>query len=121
MAKRRHQLLVVPHTHWDRAWYWPFERFRTKLIVLFQAMIRMFKAHPQYRFTCDGQTVMLEDYLEVAPLEVRSVIKHLATGGTARELLLESHISPRELEWILADMMRRGVVETVEKHRGASR
>ncbi|MBI5093774.1 MAG: hypothetical protein HZB26_15190 [Candidatus Hydrogenedentes bacterium] len=27
-------VLVVPHTHWDRAWYLPFEEFRLRLIRL---------------------------------------------------------------------------------------
>lgn len=59
--------LVVPHTHWDRAWYWPFERFRVRLVELFQGVKRELALHPEYRFTFDGQTVMVEDYLEVHP------------------------------------------------------
>ena len=30
-SESRKEAFVFPHTHWDRAWYWPFERFRTKL------------------------------------------------------------------------------------------
>ncbi len=29
---------VIPHTHWDRAWYLPFERFLAGLPALFDSI-----------------------------------------------------------------------------------
>ena len=68
---------VVAHTHWDRAWYWPFERFRISLVDCVKAVVRELRAHPDYLFTFDGQTLMLEDYLEVCP-EDRAFLQQCA-------------------------------------------
>ena len=27
-------MFLVPHTHWDREWYQPFQRFRMRLVDL---------------------------------------------------------------------------------------
>ncbi len=60
--------IVVSHTHWDRAWYLPFESFRTRLVRLVDRLLDLLEDNPAYRaFTLDGQTVLLEDYLDVRP------------------------------------------------------
>ncbi|MFP4379491.1 MAG: hypothetical protein ACLFUS_03225 [Candidatus Sumerlaeia bacterium] len=58
---------MYPIPHWDRDWYWPVERFRVRLFELFQVMIEEFEKHPDYRFTMDGQTIIIEDYLKAHP------------------------------------------------------
>ena len=30
---------VVSHTHWDREWYHPFERFRQRLVALIDELL----------------------------------------------------------------------------------
>ncbi len=71
---------VIAHTHWDRSWYWPFERFRLKLVECVKAVVRELKAHPDYRFNFDGQVLMLEDYLQVCP-EDRAYLQECARSG----------------------------------------
>ena len=57
---------VVSHTHWDREWYHPAERFRQRLVALIDELLD--DPPPAGRaFLLDGQTVVLEDYLEVRP------------------------------------------------------
>jgi hypothetical protein len=58
---------LVPHTHWDREWYLPFQRFRLKLVRLVDALLDAMEADERYRFTLDGQLATLDDYLEVRP------------------------------------------------------
>ncbi len=77
MKKTAH---VIAHTHWDRAWYWPLERFRVRLVECVKAVIRELRTHPDYIFTFDGQTLMLEDYLEVCP-EDRGYLQQCAREG----------------------------------------
>lgn len=72
--------LVVPHTHWDRAWYWPFERFRGKLMELWDILLREFDRVPDYRYSTDGQTAMVEDFLEARP-ESRDRMARIAQTG----------------------------------------
>ncbi|NLF40274.1 hypothetical protein GX586_12570 [bacterium] len=77
---KRTKALVVPHTHWDRAWYWPCERFRTKLCALFDVLIATLKEQPAFRFTLDGQVLPLEDYLAVRP-EHRAFLARMIRAG----------------------------------------
>jgi alpha-mannosidase len=58
---------VVPHTHWDREWYATFETFRAQLVELWDELLGLTEADPDFRFLMDGQTVVIDDYLEVRP------------------------------------------------------
>ncbi|MEI6423148.1 MAG: hypothetical protein WCP55_13080, partial [Lentisphaerota bacterium] len=82
-SKTRAQILVIPTTHWDRAWYWPFERFRVKLIEMWCAVKEMWEKHPCYTFSADGQTLCVEDYLEIFP-EDRELFKEMGRQGRFR-------------------------------------
>ena len=53
--------IIVPTTHWDRDWYWPFERFRLKLIEMFERVLELADAAPDDTFTVDGQSIAVED------------------------------------------------------------
>ncbi|MBM3269792.1 MAG: hypothetical protein FJZ01_19340 [Candidatus Sericytochromatia bacterium] len=62
------EIVIVPHTHWDREWYLPFEQFRIRLVRLVDRLLELFAADPAYsHFMLDGQTIVLEDYLAVRP------------------------------------------------------
>ncbi|MER7546254.1 alpha-mannosidase [Spirillospora sp. NPDC127506] len=63
----RREIVVVPHTHWDREWYLPFQRFRLRLVALLDAVIDRMEADPRWRFTLDGQMAAVDDYLEIRP------------------------------------------------------
>jgi hypothetical protein len=62
-------LFVVPHTHWDREWYRPFENYRFRLVETLDGLLA---ADLPY-FLLDGQTVVLDDYLAIRP-DARSEI-----------------------------------------------
>ena len=65
---RRYRGIVVSHTHWDRAWYLPFRRFRHRLVRLVDRLLDLLDENPDYRaFTLDGQTILLDDYLAIRP------------------------------------------------------
>jgi len=61
-------LHIIPHSHWDREWYLPFEKHRTRLIDLLDNLIEVMEANDDYTyFHLDGQFAVIEDYLEVRP------------------------------------------------------
>ncbi|GAT68684.1 alpha-mannosidase-like protein [Planomonospora sphaerica] len=74
------EITVVPHTHWDREWYLPFQRFRAGLVRMLDRVLDALAADPAHRFTMDGQLAALEDYLEVRP-ERRPLVEALVAGG----------------------------------------
>jgi alpha-mannosidase len=62
------RFLVVPHTHWDREWYLPFESFRLRLGSIVDGVLDALERDPSFTsFTLDGQAIVLEDYVEVRP------------------------------------------------------
>lgn len=59
-------LHVISHTHWDREWYKTFQQFRLQLVHLVDNLLIILDHDPDYRhFMLDGQTIVLEDYLQV--------------------------------------------------------
>ncbi|WP_066937148.1 glycoside hydrolase family 38 C-terminal domain-containing protein [Microtetraspora fusca] len=75
-----HEIVVVPHTHWDREWYLPFQRFRMGLVRMLDEVLDIMAADPLYRFTVDGQLAAVEDYLEIRP-ERRDDIRRFVEEG----------------------------------------
>ena len=72
---------VVAHTHWDREWYAPFERFRARLAGVLDEVVAILEADPSFRrFLLDGQVAMIDDYLEVRP-DAAPILRRLARDG----------------------------------------
>ena len=59
---------VISHTHWDREWYRSFQHFRMRLVDLIDELIKLMEKDPEYKFFhMDGQTIVLDDYLQIRP------------------------------------------------------
>lgn len=56
------------HTHWDREWYLPFRVFQHRLLKVVDDVLDAVESGVLPNFTLDGQTVLLEDYLEFRPV-----------------------------------------------------
>ncbi len=66
---------LVSHTHWDREWYQPFQVFRMRLVQLMDNLLEILEKNSDYKyFMLDGQTIVMEDYLEIRP-EKRSILE----------------------------------------------
>ncbi|MFE9692131.1 hypothetical protein [Micromonospora sp. NPDC005806] len=74
------EIIVVPHTHWDREWYEPFQRFRLRLVALLDEVFDRMAQDERQRFTLDGQLAAVDDYLEVRP-ERREQVEALVRAG----------------------------------------
>lgn len=73
------KITLVPHTHWDREWYEPFDRFSKRLVAMMDTLIDVGTAGFPH-FHLDGQTAMVDDYLTVRP-ECEPQIRRLAADG----------------------------------------
>src|SRR5215211_7527176 len=112
---------LVPHTHWDREWYEPFQRFRLRLVDLVDDVLERAEADPRFCFTFDGQTAMLEDYLEIRPETEARIAALVATGQLAvgpwrilsDEFLVSGETLVRNLEAGVARAARFGQVMAV--------
>ncbi|MGQ4351054.1 glycoside hydrolase family 38 N-terminal domain-containing protein [Streptomyces sp. SAS_275] len=72
--------VFVPHFHWDREWYEPFQVFRHRLVTALDTVLETAEANPDFRFTVDGQMAAVEDYLEMRP-ENRDRVAALVGAG----------------------------------------
>jgi mannosylglycerate hydrolase len=93
------EIIVVPHTHWDREWYEPFQRFRLRLVALLDDVFDRMAADPRQRFTLDGQMAAVDDYLEVRPQRRAQVAELVRTGQLSVgpwEILLDEFLCSGE-------------------------
>src|SRR5258708_950001 len=72
--------VLVSHTHWDREWYRPFESFRGRLVDAVGRVLDLLVDDPGWCFVLDGQSIVLEDYLEVRP-ERRAELERACRSG----------------------------------------
>ena len=98
MEPRALRVVVVPHTHWDREWYRTHEQFRVRLVALVDALLDLLEGDPAFRhFMLDGQTIVVDDYLEVRP-NARPRIEKLVREG--RLAVGPWHVLPDE--WLVS-------------------
>ncbi|MDR1703880.1 MAG: hypothetical protein LBS19_04240, partial [Clostridiales bacterium] len=71
---------VVPHTHWDREWYYTLEKYRYRLIPLMDGLIDSMEKHDIEWFVADGHTLLIRDYLDLRP-ENRPRLEKLIREG----------------------------------------
>ena len=74
---------LVPHTHWDREWYRPFQSFRMQLVDLVDRVMEMLEADDAFAFTLDGQLATIDDYLEIRPDQEERLRGHVRSGRLA--------------------------------------
>ena len=75
--------VFVPHFHWDREWYEPFQVFRHRLVAALDTVLETAETDPDFRFTVDGQMAAIEDYLEMRPENRERVAALVAEGRLA--------------------------------------
>ncbi len=107
------RVAIVPHTHWDREWYEPFQTFRMKLVDTLDRLLPLLENDPSYaRFLLDGQMAAVDDYLEVRPTAEDRVRALAATGrltmGPWYALMDEFLVSGETIVRDLQMGMRRG-------------
>jgi 2-O-(6-phospho-alpha-D-mannosyl)-D-glycerate hydrolase len=72
---------VISHTHWDREWYMTFEQYRARLVDLVDGVLERMSRDPRFTFFhLDGQTVVVQDYLEIRPEREAEIRARVAEG-----------------------------------------
>ena len=72
---------VISHTHWDREWYQTFQNYRYRLVRMMDNLIEGLEKDEEYKvFHLDGQTIVLNDYLEIRPENRERLTKLIQEG-----------------------------------------
>ncbi|WNQ13074.1 alpha-mannosidase [Paenibacillus aurantius] len=110
---------IISHTHWDREWYLPYEKHHVRLVKLMNTLLNVMESDPDYRyFHLDGQTIILEDFLQVHP-ERKEQLASLIRSGRIQigpwyvlqdEFLTSSEANVRNLQIGHQDALAFGAV-----------
>ncbi|MCC6446558.1 MAG: hypothetical protein IT210_24280 [Armatimonadetes bacterium] len=74
-------LHVISHTHWDREWHLTFQQFRMRLVDLMDRLLALLDRDAEFLyFNLDGQTIVLEDYLEIRPEMREKLARYIGEG-----------------------------------------
>jgi alpha-mannosidase len=80
MTKQR-KAHIISHTHWDREWYLPYEKHHVRLVKLIDTLLDKLDEGSEFKsFFLDGQTIILEDYLQVRPENKERLQRHITDG-----------------------------------------
>ena len=72
---------IVTHTHWDREWRYPMWENRQYLVDMIDELLDILDKNPDYScFLMDGQTVMIEDYLDMKPENKEKIENYIKSG-----------------------------------------
>lgn len=71
---------LISHTHWDREWYLTQQEFQSKMVRLVDSVLESVEGNPDLSFMLDGQTIVLEDYLQIRP-ENEERLRKAISGG----------------------------------------
>lgn len=74
------KIFLVPHTHWDREWYLPFNEYRLYLIRVLDRVVDGLENGLIDYFLLDGQVAAILDYLELRP-QMKEKVKRLIADG----------------------------------------
>lgn len=69
---------VVNHTHWDREWYFTTADAFVLSENSFTEMLDELERNPKAKFCLDGQTSILDDYVQIRPERVEQIKKFVA-------------------------------------------
>ncbi|HZR42873.1 MAG TPA: hypothetical protein VFB12_22325, partial [Ktedonobacteraceae bacterium] len=87
-------IILVPHTHWDREWYQTFQQFRVRLVKAVDRLLDILDHDEHFSyFMLDGQTIVLDDYLEVQPQQEEHLKRYTRAG---RVLVGPWYVQPDE-------------------------
>ncbi|OTP06814.1 glycosyl hydrolase [Enterococcus sp. 10A9_DIV0425] len=78
------KVYIISHSHWDREWYMAYEQHHMRLVELMDDLLELFETDPKFNsFHLDGQTIILDDYLQVRP-EKREAVQKAINAGKLR-------------------------------------
>ncbi len=75
------KVYIISHSHWDREWYMAYEQHHMRLVELMDDLLELFETDPDFdSFHLDGQTIILDDYLQVRPEKKEAVQRAIDAG-----------------------------------------
>lgn len=74
------KIKILMHTHWDREWYFTKDETKVLLRNHMQEVLVYLEEHPDCIYILDGQSVMIDDYLEMDKGAEKKLRKYIQNG-----------------------------------------
>lgn len=72
---------IISHTHWDREWHKTYQENRIRLMKFMDDLIETLETDHGFKcFTLDGQTSLINDYLEIKPQNKEKLCNLIKSG-----------------------------------------
>lgn len=75
------KFFIIAHTHWDREWYMTYQENRVRLVKFMDDLLDTLEKDISFTcFTLDGQTSLINDYLDIKPKNKERIAKLIKSG-----------------------------------------
>ncbi len=79
--KKKYDFPIIPHTHWDREWYFTTSRSKIYSLNHFKEIFDVLEKNKDFKhFLLDAQVSIIDDYLEFHPEEEERIKKLVSEG-----------------------------------------
>jgi len=107
---------IVQHTHWDREWYFTKEDAIVLSDQVFTEALEELERNPEANFCLDGQTSVVDEYLEIHPEKLTTVQQLVAE----KRLFIGPWYAQTDALYVDAESILRnliiGITDTVNKY-----
>jgi len=74
------KVIIIPHTHWDREWYFSEKEFKDRLIRVMDNVLEYLEKYKEFTFQFDGQVAPVIDYLSRKKHNEKKIKKFVREG-----------------------------------------
>lgn len=115
MDTLKHNIIhVVPHSHWDREWYFTTSRSKVYLMKNFADVLDVLESDERFKtWMLDGQASLLDDYLAWRPQDEARIRKLAETG----RLILGPWYTQSDLMIISAESIVRNLLYGIRRSK----
>ncbi|WKF85882.1 glycoside hydrolase family 38 C-terminal domain-containing protein [Lacticaseibacillus pantheris] len=110
MTNKTIRVSLVNHTHWDREWYFSDQDSLVLSDVLFKRALAQLLEHPEASFVLDGQSSVIEDFLDASP-DQRKLVTQLSKRGQLK--IGPWYTQPDALHIQGESLLRNGMIGTL--------
>jgi len=73
---KKYDFPIIPHTHWDREWYFTTSRSKIYSLNHFKEIFDVLENNKNFsHFLLDAQLSIIDDYLEFHPLKLKMLLQ----------------------------------------------
>ncbi len=83
----KRDIRILMHTHWDREWYFTKDETKVLLRNHMQDVMDYLEENPETIYILDGQSVMIDDYLELEPTQEPRLKRLIQSGNLSRTVV----------------------------------